>query len=68
MTRSKLGASCVDLCKFLKKLWPLTRVRISFPPNILRMTGWNLTKLSICFNIDDISHGIVIRKIWQIYN
>ena len=33
---------------------------ILFPLNILRMNGWNLKKIGICFHIDEISVGIVM--------
>ena len=58
----------VDLHQFLKELWPLTCVRISFLINILRMNGCYLTKFSICIDINEINVGIVMHKIPQIYN
>ena len=45
--------------KFVTELWPLIDVRISFPFNILRMNGQNLTKFCIHINIDKIYVGIV---------
>ena len=39
---------------FISDLWPLTLVRILFPPNILRMNGWNLIRFCIHFDIDKI--------------
>ena len=53
---------------YLKELWPLSHVRISFPHNILRMNGWNLIQFCICIDIDTIQVGIVMRQIVQIYN
>ena len=44
--------------KFIKDLWPLICVNISFPLNIFRMNEWNLTKLSISVEIDEINVGI----------
>ena len=64
LTRSGLVSLCVDLHTFLKEFWPLTDVRISFPLNIIRMNGWNMTKIGIC--IDEMLVGIVICKIAQI--
>ena len=58
MTRSESGLLCVDLGKFIKDLWPLICVNISFPLNIFRMNEWNLTKLSISVEIDEINVGI----------
>ena len=55
MTRSKLGSLCVDLRKFIKDLLTLIRVIISFPLNILSLNRWNLTKFSICVEIDEIN-------------
>ena len=36
--------------------------QIFVSPNNLTKTRWNLTKLSICIEIDVINVGIVIRK------
>ena len=44
--------------KFIKDLWPLICVNISFLLNIFRMNEWNLTKLSISVEIDEINVGI----------
>ena len=43
-------------------------VTISFPLNILRTNGQNLTKFCIHINIDSIKVGIVNRQILQICN
>ena len=55
-------------CKFATELWPLIDVRISFPLNILRTNGQNLTKFCIHININNILVGIVKRYISQICN
>ena len=47
--------------KFATELWPLIAVRISFPLNILRTNGQNLTKFFIHIYINNISVGIVKR-------
>ena len=65
---SELGSLYVDLCQFLKELWPLTCVRISYLLNILRMNGWYLTKFSIYIDISEINVGIAMLKISHIYN
>ena len=52
----------------LQELWPLIDVRISFPLNILRTNGQNLTKFCIHIYIDNILVGIVKRQILQIGN
>ena len=67
LTRSGLGLLCFNLHKFLKELLPLTHIIILFTRNILRMNGWNLTKLGICIDIDKIFE-IIMPKIAQIYN
>ena len=36
LTRSRLGMLRVSFCKFIRELWPLIDVKISFPLNILR--------------------------------
>ena len=40
----------------------------SFPLNILRTNSWNLTKFSICIDVDQICVGIFIGQFLQIYN
>ena len=41
------------------KFWPLLDIKSSFPLNILRMNGQNVTKFCIHINIDNILVGIV---------
>ena len=58
----------MDMRTFLKELWPLTNVRISFLFSVLRINGWNLTKFIMCIDIAEILVGIIMCKIAQIYN
>ena len=51
LTRSRLRLLPVIFCKFVKELWPLIDVRISFPLNILRANGQNFIKFCICIDI-----------------
>ena len=53
-TKSRLGLLPVIFGLFVMELWPLNNVRISFPFNIFRTNGQNLTKLYICIYIDKI--------------
>ena len=55
------------MCTFIKELWPLTPVRISFQLNILRINEVNLIKF--CIDIDkQYWVGIVMHQLVQIYN
>ena len=36
--------AAIVMCKISQNFWPLTRVRILFLLNGLKMSGWNLTK------------------------
>ena len=65
LTRSRFGSVCIKFCKFVRELWPLN---VSFPLNILRTNGQNLTKFCIHFNIDKIKVGIVTCNFLQICN
>ena len=47
---SRLGLQSVKFCKFAIELRPFIDVRISFPRNILKMNGQNLTKF--CMHIE----------------
>ena len=67
-TRSRSGLFCVNLCKFIKELWPLTRVRILYRLNISRLNEGNLIKLCIWIDIDKLWVGIVMHQSVQIHN
>ena len=54
MLRSRLEFLIVIVYKFDTELWPLIHVRISFPLNILRTKGQNLTKFCTHIHIDKI--------------
>ena len=51
---SRFGLLSVKFCKFVTELRPFIDVRISFPLNILKMNGQNLTKFCMHINIDKI--------------
>ena len=60
---------CINMCTFIKELWPLTPVRISYQLNILRMIEVNLIKFCICIDIDkQYWVGIVMHQVVQIFN
>ena len=55
------------MCKFIEELWPLTRIRISYQLNILRMNEVNLIEFCICIDIDrQYWVGIVMHQLVQI--
>ena len=54
-----MGLLHVIFRKFVPELWPLIYTKISFPFNILRTNGQNLTKFHRCIHIDKIYDGIV---------
>ena len=54
LTRSRLGLLPVIFCKFVTELWPSIDVRISFPLNIFRKNRQNLTKFSVCIDLDKV--------------
>ena len=54
--------------KFIKELWPLTPVRISYQLNILRLNEGNLTKFPIFIDIHKLWIGIVMHQLVQIYS
>ena len=56
------------MCKFIKELWPLTRVRVLFWLNILRLNEGNLIKFCKWIDIDKLWVGIVMHQLVQIYN
>ena len=58
----------VKFRKFITELQPLIDARISFPLNILRTNGQNLTKFCMHIYVDNIYVGIVKRQILQICN
>ena len=51
---SRFGLLSLKSGKFATELRPFIDVRISFPLNILKMDGQNLTKFCIHINIDNI--------------
>ena len=54
------------MCTFIKELWPLSPVRISYQLNILRINDVNLIKFCICIDIDkQYWMGIVMHKLVQ---
>ena len=58
---------CINMCKFIEELWPLTRIRISYQLNILRMNEVNLIEFCICIDIDrQYWVGIVMHQLVQI--
>ena len=62
LTKSRSGSFCVNICKFIKGLWPLTRVRISCRLNISRLNEGNLIKLCRWIDIDKLCVCIVIKR------
>ena len=57
------------MCIFIKELWPLTGVRISYQLNILRMNEVNLIKFCICIDIEkQYWVGNVTHQLVQIYS
>ena len=56
-TKSRLELLTIIFHKIVIELRPLTDVRISFPLNILRTNGQNLTKFCIHIHIDGINIG-----------
>ena len=45
LTRYRFGLFCINMCKFIKELWPLINVRISYQLNILRVNKGNFDKI-----------------------
>ena len=66
LTRLGLGLLHVIFGTFVTELWPLIYTIISFPFNILRTNGQNLTKFYICIHIDKIYLGI-FAHLYQSY-
>ena len=67
LTRSRLGLFCINICKFIKELWPLTRVIVSYPLNISRLNEGNLIKFCIWIDIDKLWVGIIMHQLVKIY-
>ena len=64
-----MGLFCINMCTYIKELWPLTPVRISYQLNIFRLNEGNLIKHCICLDIDKQNWvGIVMHQLVQIYN
>ena len=59
LTRSTLGLLHIIFRTFAPVKLPLIYAKISFPFNMLRANGHNLTKFYICIYIDKIYVGIV---------
>ena len=53
LTRSRLGLLPV-IFRIVIELWPFIDFRFSFPFNIYRKNGQNLTKFCLCIGIDKI--------------
>ena len=45
---SSVGLLHINFRQFFTELWPLIKVTISFPLNILRTSHWILTKFCLC--------------------
>ena len=64
LIRSTLGSLLIIFGTFVRELWPLIDVRISFLLNNFRTNGHTFTKFYICIYIDKIYIVIHFRSIF----